>query len=71
MRAIHLYCELVAAAVLDGLQAELAASGVDIGAREQVPEPALAAADITEEPAAELDMAGLESASKAESATVQ
>ncbi len=36
MRAIHLYCELVSGAVLDGLQAELAASGVDIGAREQV-----------------------------------
>ena len=33
MRAIHLYCDLVAGAVLDGLQAELAASGVDIGAR--------------------------------------
>jgi small subunit ribosomal protein S2 len=32
MRAIHLYCDLVAGAVLDGLQAELAASGVDIGA---------------------------------------
>jgi len=33
MRAIHLYCDLVAGSVLDGLQAELAASGVDIGAR--------------------------------------
>jgi small subunit ribosomal protein S2 len=33
MRAIHLYCDLFAGAVLDGLQAELAASGVDIGAR--------------------------------------
>jgi small subunit ribosomal protein S2 len=32
MRAIHLYCDLVSSAVLDGLQAELAASGVDIGA---------------------------------------
>ena len=37
MRAIHLYCDLVAGAVLDGLQAELAASGIDIGARAQVP----------------------------------
>jgi small subunit ribosomal protein S2 len=37
MRAIHLYCELVSGAVLDGLQAELAASGVDIGARAQPP----------------------------------
>jgi len=32
MRAIHLYCDLVSGAVLDGLQAELTASGVDIGA---------------------------------------
>jgi small subunit ribosomal protein S2 len=41
MRAIHLYCELVSGAVLDGLQAELAASGVDIGARERPPEASL------------------------------
>jgi small subunit ribosomal protein S2 len=41
MRAIHLYCDLVAAAVLDGLQAELAASGEDIGAQaEPLPEAA-------------------------------
>ena len=38
MRAIHLYCDLVSGAVLDGLQAELAASGVDIGARAELPE---------------------------------
>lgn len=37
MRAIHLYCQLVADAVLDGLQAEAAASGVDIGAAEHAP----------------------------------
>ena len=60
MRAIHLYCDLVAAAVLDGLQAELAASGVDIGARAELPEPALAAQK-TKEPAGELDMPDLES----------
>jgi small subunit ribosomal protein S2 len=36
MRAIHLYCDLVAGSVLDGLQAELAASGVDIGARAEI-----------------------------------
>lgn len=34
MRAIDLYCELVAAAVLDGIQAELARSGQDQGAQE-------------------------------------
>jgi small subunit ribosomal protein S2 len=51
MRAIHLYCELVSGAVLDGLQAEMAASGVDIGGLEKQPiEPALAAAE-TEVPA--------------------
>jgi small subunit ribosomal protein S2 len=60
MRAIHLYCDLVAAAVLDGLQAELAASGVDIGARAELPEPALGTQK-TEEPAAEPDMPDLES----------
>ena len=38
MRAVHLYCELVSNAVLDGLQAEAVASGVDIGAREEVNE---------------------------------
>jgi small subunit ribosomal protein S2 len=37
MRAVHLYCELVSGAVLDGLQAELAASGGDLG--EQVEPP--------------------------------
>jgi small subunit ribosomal protein S2 len=37
MRAVHLYCQLVADAVLDGLQAEAAASGVDIGAAERAP----------------------------------
>lgn len=37
LRAVHLYCELVAGAVLDGLQAELAATGVDIGAQAAPP----------------------------------
>ena len=38
MRAIHLYCDLVASAVLDNrLRAEAAASGVDIGARAELP----------------------------------
>jgi len=34
-RAINLYCDLIVAAVLDGIQAEMTASGVDIGAIEQ------------------------------------
>ena len=37
MRAVHLYCELVAGAVLDGLQAEMVASGGDVGAAARPP----------------------------------
>jgi small subunit ribosomal protein S2 len=37
MRAINLYCDLMAQAVLDGLQAELASSGADVGAQEAPP----------------------------------
>ncbi len=45
MRAITLYCELAQATVLDGLQAEMMASGSDIGAAEVAPqEPAVAEA---------------------------
>ncbi|MBV8118926.1 MAG: 30S ribosomal protein S2 [Alphaproteobacteria bacterium] len=56
MRAIHLYCELVAASVIDGLQAEMAASGVDIGARAEAPVedvPAEATGEFTGETAEE------------------
>jgi small subunit ribosomal protein S2 len=35
LRAIGLYCDLVADSVLDGLQAEMTASGVDVGAEEE------------------------------------
>ena len=42
MRAITFYCELVQAAVLDGLQTELMKSGGDAGESVEVPaEPAL------------------------------
>jgi len=41
MRAINLYCDLMAQAVLDGLQAELASSGADIGAQAAPPAEAL------------------------------
>jgi small subunit ribosomal protein S2 len=53
MRAIHLYCDLFAGAVLDGLQAELAASGVDIGARAVLAAEAVAADDEVEPAVAE------------------
>ena len=37
LRAIDLYCELISGAVLDGLQAEMVAAGIDVGAREDAP----------------------------------
>jgi small subunit ribosomal protein S2 len=37
LRAIHLYCELLSGAVLDGIQAEMSASGQDVGAVEAPP----------------------------------
>ncbi|MBR0657357.1 30S ribosomal protein S2 [Plastoroseomonas arctica] len=36
IRAINLYCDMIAAAVFDGISAELQASGVDLGASEDV-----------------------------------
>ncbi|MGH7054159.1 MAG: 30S ribosomal protein S2 [Stellaceae bacterium] len=48
MRAIHLYCDLAAGAVLDGLQAELAASGEDLGSQPDLP-PEVVAAEIAAE----------------------
>ena len=52
LRAIELYCDLVAEAILDGLQAELGKSGKDIGAATNV-EVTLPEAS-AEEPAAEV-----------------
>src|SRR6195952_3806845 len=43
IRAITMYCELISGAVLDGISAEMAASGADIGAREELPPEVLAA----------------------------
>ena len=37
IRAITLYCDLIAGAVLDGISAEMATTGIDIGAREELP----------------------------------
>jgi small subunit ribosomal protein S2 len=37
LRAIEMYCDLVAGSVLDGLQAELMASGVDVGESDEAP----------------------------------
>ena len=37
LRAIDLYCELLSGSVLDGLQAEMTAAGIDVGARAEAP----------------------------------
>ena len=41
IRAITMYCDLVAGAVLDGISAEMAVSGIYIGAAEDLPLEAL------------------------------
>jgi small subunit ribosomal protein S2 len=50
IRAIHLYCDSVAGAVLDGIAGAMSSSGADIGAMEELPdevlpEPPVAAAE--------------------------
>lgn len=73
MRAISLYCALVSGAVLDGLEAELMTSGVDVGEsaegpQEVVPEEAAADAAAPAESAGEAT-AGEEAAAETEAAT--
>jgi small subunit ribosomal protein S2 len=41
LRAIQTYCDLVSSSVLEGLQAEMVASGVDIGAQAESPAEAV------------------------------
>lgn len=43
LRAIETYCELLSGAVLDGLQAEMSAAGIDVGAQEVAPDEVLPA----------------------------
>ncbi|MDH5749160.1 MAG: 30S ribosomal protein S2 [Rhodospirillales bacterium] len=56
MRAVTLYCDLMAASVLDGIQAEMVSSGVDVGEAMEVPLESLPAeaspAPVEEAPAA-------------------
>jgi len=55
IRAITLYCDLAAGAVLDGISAEMMASGRDIGAAEDLPVealPEMAPPNVAEQPAA-------------------
>jgi small subunit ribosomal protein S2 len=49
-RAINLYCDLMVGSVLDGIQAEMAASGVDLGEVETPPEEELEEATLDQEP---------------------
>jgi len=66
IRAINLYCDMVAGAVFDGISAELQASGVDLGANEDLPvepdltegEPVLA--DAQSSPTSGVDTESLE-----------
>ena len=60
IRAIQLYCDLIAGSVLDGIQAEMSVKGVDLGAAEIVPveaalveEAAVMEAPVTEAPVTE------------------
>jgi len=53
MRAITTYCDLVSSAILDGLQQELVASGVDVGESLEPAEEGLAEADAAAAEAAE------------------
>lgn len=50
-RAIRLYCDLIAEAVLDGIQADLAAKGVDLGAAAEVAEEVVVAEEAPAEEA--------------------
>ncbi len=49
IRAITLYCDLVSGAVLDGISAEMAASGADIGAVENLPPEAMPEVEVPAE----------------------
>ena len=71
MRAINLYCDLVAGAVLGGLQESMTASGVDLGAAaEPAVEPALEA-ESAEAPVAEETAAPAVEEAAAEDAPAQ
>jgi small subunit ribosomal protein S2 len=52
LRAITLYCDLIAGAVLDGISAEMVASGRDVGADEDLPIDALLPHDMPAQTAA-------------------
>ena len=55
IRAINLYCDLIAGSVLDGIQEEMAKAGVDLGAQETVVEEVEVNEDSDGEKAAEAE----------------
>ncbi|MEX2649161.1 MAG: 30S ribosomal protein S2 [Alphaproteobacteria bacterium] len=58
IRAINLYCELAAQAVLDGIQQEMAERGEDVGASEDVPVGTLPSESAMADAGAEVPEAG-------------
>jgi len=48
IRAIHLYCDMIAGAVLDGISAELSGSGADLGAQAELPVEAMPEVEMPE-----------------------
>jgi small subunit ribosomal protein S2 len=67
-RAIQLYCDLVADAVIDGLAAGQSAAGVDLGAAEAPSEPALRSTAAAEAPAETVAEAPAEAVAEAPAA---
>ncbi len=65
LRAIHLYCDLFAQAVLDGIQEELVESGADIGEAEELPAEQLPSEEEVGEAEAAPAAAGEEGAAEA------
>ncbi len=69
IRAINLYCDLIAGAVIDGISAGLQASGVDMGSVEELPEDEALAAAAEESTPEEFLAAAAEEAPAAEGTT--
>jgi small subunit ribosomal protein S2 len=68
LRAIATYCDLMSNTVLDGIQAELSASGADVGASEQAPVETAAAEEAAPAEEAAAEEAAAEEAPAAEEA---
>jgi small subunit ribosomal protein S2 len=68
MRAIQLYCDLFAGAVLDGLQQEMTTSGIDVGEAEAPPQEVIAV-ETPAEPEAPAEAAAAVEPAAAEPAT--